>query len=152
MRAARLREAAHEAFIAAVQEDYAHVVPAHAQLVHDLGELAQRVAAARVRADGDLLLAARLRRFDQRRNEVRREVVDAEEMRVLQRLQCHALPGAGNAREQDDLHQASPSPRITSSWRLMKSAVELMPRVMRIWLRTAASTSTARLRPRAPAS
>ena len=50
--------------------------------------------------------------------------------------------------------RARPPPRRASrpAWRSMNSRVESMPRVSRMWLRTAASTSTARLRPGATAS
>src|SRR5258705_73609 len=71
MRAARLREAPHQALVVGVEEDHAHVVAARALLVDDLGKAPQALAAPRVGADGDLGLVACHGVVHQRRDEIR---------------------------------------------------------------------------------
>ena len=79
-------------------------------------------------------------------------VGNAIEAAVLQDVQRDALAGPRQATDQNQLHYCSPSgslPFMPACWRARNSAIESMPRSLRISLRTAASTSTARLRPAA---
>src|SRR5688572_7377459 len=154
MRAASLGETAHQAVVGGIEEENAHVGAFMPLLGHDLGQVSEAFARARVRADRHQRLGTRPRIVGERRDELGGEVVHAKEARVLERLQRHALPGSRHARKEDQLHYSNSSRlppaaslRITASWRAMNSRVESMPRVIRMWLRTAASTSTARLRP-----
>ena len=75
------------------------------------GQQPEAVAAARIGADRHAGLAAGARVVDEARDQVRGQVVDAEEARVLERLQRHALARAGNARKKHQLHQSAASSR-----------------------------------------
>src|SRR5260221_5501808 len=66
MRAARLGEAAHEAFVACVEEDHADVGAARALTRNDLRKVPEAFARARIRTDRDPGFAALYRVFRER--------------------------------------------------------------------------------------
>src|SRR5262249_58513087 len=91
-----------------------------------------------------------------------RQVVDAVVVEVLERAQRDRLAGTGHAADDDEPRRRVPRRpfpgrihrryhggcrRIWCAWRSRNVCARSMALVFRTWLRTAASTSTARLRP-----
>src|SRR5258706_5499134 len=143
---AGLGKAPEERRLARLEVEHAAVDAARAQLLDVLRQRRQRCA-ARIDADGGLVMSGfgeEIHRFHQ---EIGRQVVDAVVAAVFQDFQRDALAGAGESADEHQLHYWSFS--ICCFWRARNSAVESMPRSLRISLRTAASTSTARLLPAA---
>src|SRR3954469_4505597 len=148
MAATRLREAPQQRCGGRLEVEHAAIDAAATQAADVLGQRAER-GAARIDADGDALVP----RFGQVAQDlVERaggQVIDAVEAAVLQHVQRDALARARQAADQDELHAYSSCWRICCCWRPRNSCVESMPRSLRISFLTAASTSTARLRPAA---
>ena len=102
--AARLLEAPHQSLVGGLEEDERVLDAALVQLAEQLLELAEVLAAAHVADDGHPvdLAALAAEEVDQRRHELRRQVVDAEPAGVLERV--HGLRLAG-PREAGDDHE-----------------------------------------------
>mmetsp|Transcript_15320 Transcript_15320/g.36540 ORF Transcript_15320/g.36540 Transcript_15320/m.36540 type:complete len:376 (-) Transcript_15320:629-1756(-) len=96
-------EAAHQRFIAGVQEDGAHRHAAGAQLLEQRQHQRQRAGAAHVHRDGDTAFAALLLQLEKVQQQFDRQVVDAEIARVLQRMHGDRLAAARHAGQQHDI-------------------------------------------------
>jgi hypothetical protein len=91
-----------------------------AQLRDRVGPRRQVLALARVDRDRELVAVTLVREvIDHLHDERHRDVVDARELDVLERAQRRALTGAGQSRDDHDLHysSASLSPGLTASAR-----------------------------------
>ena len=120
--AARLLEAAHQRLVGRLEEDERVLDAALVQLVEQLLELAEVLAAAHVADDGDAvdLAALAAEEVDERRHQLRRQVVDAEPAGVLERVHGLRLAGPGEAGDDHELQRlghvdASPPRRRTPS-------------------------------------
>ena len=105
MRPPRLAEAPHERRVARLEEDQHRVEPRHLpQPPEDRRELRQEAALAHVDDDRDLVdvAAGAQRQLRQRRNERRRQVVDAEVAEVLERADRLRLAGPGQPGQHDE--------------------------------------------------
>jgi hypothetical protein len=87
-----------------VQEQHLDVEPVAQQRGDDLPQVGHRLAAARVDRHCDPLVALLEQRGDHLPEELRRQVVDAEEALVLQDVDRDRLARAGDAGDQDDAH------------------------------------------------
>src|SRR5204862_6258891 len=118
-------------------------------LFHLLDVLRQRRdrGAACVGADRGALMAVLREEVHGFQQQIGRQVVDAVVARILEHPQGDGLARAGQPADEHQLHYSPSS--ICCFWRARNSAVVSMPRSLRMALRTAASTSTARLRPAA---
>src|SRR6185369_9569792 len=151
MLATRFGEAAQQGRGARLEVEHAAVDPAALQRF-DVRRQRRERGAAGVDADRGFLLAGYGEEIRDLEEQRRGEVVDAVIAGVLENVQRDALARPGEAANENELHQRSSSSSAFCSsrlWRATNSAIESMPRSLRIWLRTAASTSTARLRPAA---
>ena len=119
--AARLLEPPHERLVGGLEEHERVLDAALVQLVQQLLELLEVLAAAHVADDGDPvdLAALAAEQVDQRRHQLRRQVVDAEPAGVLERVHRLRLPGAGQAGDDHELqrlgHATLPSTTRTPS-------------------------------------
>ena len=105
MRPPRLAEAPHERGVARLEEDQHRIEPRHLpQPLEDLRERRQEVALAHVDDDGDLadVAAGAERQLRERRDQRRRQVVDAEVAEILERADRLRLAGARQAGEDDE--------------------------------------------------
>ena len=89
-----------------VEKQHAHVDAARFQIGDVLRQLAERVAAARVDADGDARVAGALQEIDHRGQQPGRQIVDGVIGAVFERLQRHAFAGSRQAGDDDQLHAA----------------------------------------------
>ena len=105
MRPPRLAEAPHQRRVARLEEDQHRVQPRHLpQLPEDLRERRQEAALADVDDDRDLLdvAAGAQRQLRQRRNQRRRQVVDAEVAEILERADRLRLARSRQPGEDDE--------------------------------------------------
>ena len=103
VRAARLAEAAQERLVARVEEEDLQVaLPAGLEQLQHVAHLAEEGAHAHVDAERDARHPAALAERDGLRREQRRQVVDAEEPEVLERVQRLRLARAREPGDDDD--------------------------------------------------
>ncbi len=116
-----LLETPDKSLVGRLEEDERVLDAALVQLVEQVFELAEVLAAAHVADDGHAVdLAARAaKEVDERRHELRREVVDAEPAGVFERVHGLRLAGPRQARDDDELqrlgHASLPSTTGTPS-------------------------------------
>ncbi len=165
---ARVRIALEQHVVARVEEDQAVLDAAAGQAGENFRQPVQILGAiAHVDADGKARMKTGLRLghgIDERRHQRAGQVVDAVVVEILQRAQRYGLAGAGHAADDDQARcgilRSGAFPgwshargyqggwrRIWCACRSRKVCAGSMPLVFSTWLRTAASTSTARLRP-----
>src|SRR6266581_379599 len=95
--------------MARLQEDQRRLqIRLGAQLSEDTRKLREKFLLADVDDDGDLLQRARLARSQlcHRRNELRRQVIDAEVAEVFERPDRLRLPGPGESRQDHESPRA----------------------------------------------
>ena len=100
---ARLGEAAHQRVRARVEEHRADHDPFAPQLLDQRQQVGQRTGAAHVHRDGDAALRAAVLESQEVAQQLGRQVVDAEEARVFQRVQRDRLAGPGDAGDEHHL-------------------------------------------------
>ena len=119
--AARLLEATDQRLVGGLEEHERVLHAALVQLVEQLLERAEVLAAADVADDGDAvdLAALAAEQVDERRHQLRRQVVDAEPAGVLERVHRLGLAGPREARDDHELqrlgHSTLPSTTRTPS-------------------------------------
>ena len=103
VRTARLAEATEDRLVGGVEEEHVQVAPAAVlERGEDATDLAEERANAHVDAERDARDAAVLAERDGVGRERGRQVVDAEEAEVLERVERGRAPGAGEAGDDDD--------------------------------------------------
>src|SRR5690606_31202788 len=164
--AAGVGVAPQQRFVACVEEHQLRLQPHRAHRRQPFGELGQVAAVAHVDAHRELLLGALGvgGGAHELRQQFRRQVVHAVEAQVLEGVEGHALAAAGHAGDDQQRggraavpgrgwnrigHGSAGSSPLSRKWewRARKAAAGSMPFERRIWVRVAASVSTARLRP-----
>ncbi len=118
MLAASLAEARQEHLVVGLEEHDLARDRVRSQLLHERRNLRDVVAAAiaRIEADADVLerrVLAQQQLVDERAKQRRRDVVDAVEAEILERVQRDALAGAGQAADDHEAHELS----LAWSWR-----------------------------------
>ena len=115
MRPPRFAEAPHERGVRRLEEDQRRVQPFHApQLPVRLRELREKILFPDVHDDGDARDAFAPHEIGERRNERRRNVVDAEVAEILERPDRLRFPRARQAGQHDEprlARRATPSAR-----------------------------------------
>ena len=96
----RLGETLDQGLVLGLQEQQPHVHPHLLECRDGLRQLAHRGAAARVHAQGDVVMAGAGKRFEQRHHQGDREVVHAVVAAVFQHIERDALTGAGKTTDQ----------------------------------------------------
>ncbi len=106
VRAARLGEAAHQRVGAGVEEHRAHLDAFVLQALEQRHQARQRAGGAHVHGHRDAAHRAFAFQAQELGQQLGRQVVDAEEAGVLQRVQRDGLAGTGDAGDQHDLARA----------------------------------------------